>query len=77
MNVLATRLDASKKRSSVFPLIEGSVDYLKRFQEWTLHIDAAVHLVKLLQVFGTLWDINIARMSGQQKRVNPTKEILS
>lgn len=76
LKVLATRVDGSKKRSSVFALIEESADYLKRFHEWILHLDAGVYLVKLLQILGGLWDLNVSRSSARQNRVNPTKEIL-
>lgn len=77
LRVLGTRLDASKKRLSVFALIGEAADYLKRFHEWILHLDAAVHLVKLLEILKGLWDLNVSRSSARQNQVNPTKDILS
>lgn len=77
MKVLATRIDGAKKRSSIFALIEEAADYLKRFHEWILHLDAGVHLVKLLQILGGLWDLHASKSSSRQNRINPTTDILS
>ncbi|KAE8746145.1 hypothetical protein FOCC_FOCC007146 [Frankliniella occidentalis] len=76
LKVLATRIDSSKKRSSIFALIGEASDYLKRFHEWVLHLEAGVHLVKLLQILSSLWDLNVSKSSARQTRVNPTREIL-
>ncbi|KAK3913826.1 Fanconi anemia group D2 protein [Frankliniella fusca] len=76
MKVLATRIDSTGKRSSIFALIGEAADYLKRFHDWVLHLEAGVNLVKLLQILSSLWDLYVSKSSSRQTRVNPTRSIL-